>query len=328
MECVNEGLHAVDDGRPTGRALHMLAGASRKQSRETLPGYSNRRIAQCLARAWVGGQRPGMGPLWAAREERPLGAEREQMYTPDGAAFTYGLRMSSGDLTPRQAELVQAFLAAWSASGHVPFELNSSAAFSHPSWPTGVRAPDSDEVRALVHRDLLTVDKRAVPTWRFFPSEAARELFEPGADETRAELSDADRRLGRILDAVVAAFETDPSEPLHLAVMDQLTVVEHAGWGLPPDVVREHDIAQLVDLGLVGTQPRGDDLGFWPTPAGRIAVKNPAAYLDQLADGAGGDTEKSRLRAWADRLRVGDITRSTAAGTASGLLIKVLTGAV
>lgn len=236
--------------------------------------------------------------------------------------------MSSPDLTAREVTLIKTFVAAWLASSHEPFEMSPSAAFSHSDWPDDVPAPDSEEVRSLVHRDLLSVDSRAAPTWRFFPSESARALFGPQGDPALEQLSDADQRLGRILDAVVAAHESDPAEPLHLAVMDQLTLVDHPGWPLPRDVVREHDIAQLAALGLVDTQPRGDyDTAFWPTPSGRSAARNPAAYLEQLADLADVETEKSRLRAWADRIRAGEMARSTVTGTATGLLIRALLGA-
>ncbi|MBJ7329163.1 MAG: hypothetical protein JHC95_04645 [Solirubrobacteraceae bacterium] len=235
--------------------------------------------------------------------------------------------MSGLELTPRQDELMRTFLSAWEGSGYTPFDLETSTGFSHQKWPPDVPPPEREEVRALVHLDLLSVDKRVPRIWRVFPSQLARDLLADASAPLAVQLSDADQRLGRILDATVSSFEEDPREPLHLAVMDQLTVVEHVGWPLPPDSVRTHDIAQLVDLGLVGTEPRGsDDLAFWPTPGGRSAVKSPATYLDRLADNTEAEPERSRLQEWAGRFRAGEISAGTVSGTVTGLLLKVLIG--
>jgi hypothetical protein len=234
-------------------------------------------------------------------------------------------------LTDRQTELIGAFVAAWQATGpegrRQPFVL-ANGPIEHPNWPAAVRVPSREEVRSLVRLGWLDTDSRAAPDWAVFPSPLARAQF-GGSDGGVAEaLSDADRRLGVILDATVAAHEADPSEPSHLASMDHGTYVDGVHWPIERDVVRHHDLAQLEDLDLVATRPVGDgqDLDFWPTANGRKAVKNPAAVLEEKALEAVSAEESSRLRRWADRFRAGDFAVSAAAGTASGAFIRALMG--
>lgn len=82
---------------------------------------------------------------------------------------------TSVDLDERQHELLVAFLVAWDASGmQTPFDLDDRS-FTHPHWPEGVRAPRREEVRPLVHSQLLTVDRSAAPTWRLTPTDKARQ---------------------------------------------------------------------------------------------------------------------------------------------------------
>jgi hypothetical protein len=218
---------------------------------------------------------------------------------------------------------MQAFVDAWEQSSHTPFDLADDRAFEHPSWPPGVAVPTRHEVRELYHRGLLQADESVAPTWRVFPSAQGRERVGVAADEA---LADPDRRLGLILEAIVRAFETDPSEPLQFHSMQQADLVRHPHWPLQPEVVRAHDLQQLEDLGLVATAPGHRSSTFWPTVHGRAAVKDAAGYLERLARETDDDREKSRLRQWAERLRAGDVAVGTVAGSASGALIRALMG--
>lgn len=233
-----------------------------------------------------------------------------------------------GAPTERQQVLMRAFVRAWELSSpapaHQPFDLGSLP-LEHPNWPDSVPVPSREEVRPLVHLGLLDTDRRAAPIWRVFPSELGRSTFGDPADDEAVALSDPDRRLGLILEATVGAFEADPTQPIHFAPMDQINYVSHPHWPLQPDAVKSHDLDQLEQLGLIATRPRGQDTSFWPTPSARAATKDVAGYLDQLAGAAHG-AEQSRLSKWAERLRAGDLAVGAVAGTASGALIRALTG--
>lgn len=231
-------------------------------------------------------------------------------------------------LSERQRTVLQAFVFAWESSSpgpaHLPFDFGSLP-LEHPNWPGDVAVPSREEVRPLVHLGWLESDKRAAPAWRVFPSPAAREAFgESGDGEARA-LADPDRRLGLILEATVAAFEADPTEAIHFAAMEQIDLVSHTHWPLEPDVVRQHDLDQLVDLGLISVRERGRDLAFYPTLSARAATKDVPGYLDRLASEARDENERSRLSRWAKRVRAGDVAVGTVAGT-SGALIRALMG--
>jgi hypothetical protein len=230
--------------------------------------------------------------------------------------------MADSDLTARQRELVSAFVAAWEASSHSPFDFGHGS-FEHPSWPAEVAAPGREEVRALVHLGLLETDDSVAPAWRVFPSARGRELAGIAPDEG---LGDADRRLGLILEATVTAFEADPSEPLQFHRMHQADLVRHPHWPLQPEVVRQHDLQQLEDLGLIASTSGRRSMTFWPTIHGRAAVKDAAGYLERLAREADDEAERSRLARWAERLRAGDVAVGTVAGSASGALIRALMG--
>jgi hypothetical protein len=97
-------------------------------------------------------------------------------------------------------------------------------------------------VRALFQDGLLEKDSSVAPTWRVFPSARARELAGVATEDA---LLDPDRRLGLILEATVAAFEADPSEPLQLHRLEDADLVRHQHWPLQPEVVRAHDLQQL-----------------------------------------------------------------------------------
>ena len=231
--------------------------------------------------------------------------------------------LDAPDLTARQRELVEAFVTAWEASSHAPFDLGDSP-LEHPNWPAGVGLPDREEVRALFHQGLLEHDASVAPAWRVFPSPKAREL---AGVATEAALRDPDRRLGLILEATVTAFEADPSQPLQFHPLDQVDLVRHPHWPLQPEVVRAHDLHQLEDLGLLATTAAGKrGLTFWPTIQGRAAVKDAPGYLERVARETEDEREKTRLRRWAGHLRAGDVAVGTVAGSASGALIRALMG--
>lgn len=235
--------------------------------------------------------------------------------------------MDEPSLTARQRELMQGFLSAADSSGQPFFDFGHGP-FQHPGWPPEVKPPTREEVRALLAAGMLDNVRRVQQgAWRVLPSAEARRLF-GGADAeaTDAALRDPHRRLGLILEATVAAFEAAPDEPLHFAPSDQVDIVQHPHWRqLPSNVVHEHDLRQLEDLGLVATTSRGQDLAFWPTPAGRAAIHDPPAYLDRIAEQTRNEREQSRLREWARRLRASDVTVGTVANVSGGL-IRALVG--
>lgn len=236
---------------------------------------------------------------------------------------------ADADLTQRQRDLMEAFVAAWEASSpgaaHQPFDYGSLP-LEHPNWSAGVQVPSREEVRPLVHLDLLKVDRRADPIWRVFPSVAARERFGDGGSADTDALTDPDRRLGLILEAANTAFSADPSEPIYLNSMQQLDYVSHEHWPLQPDVVREHDLDQLERIGMIATRREGAAIAFWPTPDAREALRDVPAYLERRAEAASSEVEKSRLRGWVDRLRAGDVAVGATTGTLSGILVRVLLG--
>src|ERR671918_338938 len=170
------------------------------------------------------------------------------------------------DLTPRDREILQGLVRLWEDSNHEPFDIPPGAdTIEHRAWPEEIATPRREEVRTLVHRKLLDHDDSIAPGWRVWPSQEARALAPTGSDEqSRAEaLKDPDQRLGIILDAIVEAFEADPSEPLLIFGTSVGNIIKHPGWQIEPDVVRAHDLSQLADLGLVGWQSATE---FYPTP--------------------------------------------------------------
>lgn len=229
--------------------------------------------------------------------------------------------MSDVNLDAREVALVRAFVDAWERSGHVPFDFGPGDVFSHPCWPSDVPVPGKDEVRRLHHLAMLEVERSAAPTWRVHPSPSARLRFgDRGEHHTAAALRDPDQRLGMILDAIVTAFEGDPTEPLRAWPMAANDLVRHPRWPLQPDVVRTHDLQQLEDLGLVSISPQERGCAFWPTPDGRAAVHNAADLLERRSQASPNEHEADRLRRWAERLRTGDIAVCVAAGTASAVI--------
>jgi hypothetical protein len=131
------------------------------------------------------------------------------------------------DLSEREREILEAMVGTLKAGE--PFEIPAGHdTLSDPRWPTEVQKPSRDEVRSLVGRDLLEIDRSVAPAWRFWPAEAAREEFAGDSARNRAEdLKDPDARLGVILDAIVQAFEADPATPLLLLRTDQVDIVRH-----------------------------------------------------------------------------------------------------
>ena len=121
-----------------------------------------------------------------------------------------------------------------------------------------------------------------------------------GADESdlSAALADPDRQLGVTLEATVAAFEADPTEPLHFAPMQQVDLVHHAQWPLSPDAVKAHDLQQLIDLFLVSSAPAAET-----APCGRrrtdgLPFMMPLVSLSDARTPPWNDKEASRLRRW------------------------------
>jgi hypothetical protein len=216
-------------------------------------------------------------------------------------------------LSERDTEILKTLVGLSSDSAGWLFDIPPGAdRILSPPWPDSVLPPHRDEIRALVDRDLLEIDKSAEPTWRFWPSSEARDLFPDAGKEALADaLSDPDQRLAAILKAVVDAFDADPSTPLLLLRTSSVDLVRHPGWAIPPDVVRRHDLSQLRDLGLVGWESETE---FYPTPSGRMAVKNPAALLSQRAEQTEDEEERSRLRSWIEKIRAGDIAVSATSG--------------
>jgi len=216
------------------------------------------------------------------------------------------------DLSDRERELLE-MMVRLSEAGE-PFEIPvGDDILNDPRWPADVRKPTSDEVRALVGHEYLEVDKTVAPKWRFWPADAARQAFAGEAVRRRAEaLKDPDARLGVILDAVVEAFGEDPATPLLMLRTDQVDIVRHPHWAIEPDVVRMHDLRQLENLELIGWEGTTE---FFPTPKGRMASRNQAAFLAQRADEVEDVEERSRLRRIAEKFRTGDV----AVGTAGGL---------
>lgn len=228
------------------------------------------------------------------------------------------------ELTERETEILEALVRLSGTPDHSTFSISPGAdRLELPDWPESNVAPTRDEVRGLVGRDLLEIDKNKARTWSFWPSEEARAIFAgPSEQELAQALKHPDQRLGVILDAIVNAFEADPSTPLLLLRTDQVDIVRHPHWGIAPDVVRLHDLRQLEELGLIGWE---DSTQFYPTPWGRMAVRNPATFLSQRADQTEDEEERSRLRRWVEKFRAGDVAVG-AAGGLTGAVIRTLLG--
>jgi len=238
----------------------------------------------------------------------------------------YGLGIvSESALDDRQTELAQAFVDAWERSGHVPFDFPPDRPLSHPAWPTSVQPPTHDAVRGLLSLRMLEFDKSASPTWRVYPSPAARVRFGDDREtQVAAALKDPEQRLGLILEAIVEAFYSDPAEPLRLWPRAGADLVRHPGWPLQPDVVRAHDLRQLEELGLVSVSSQSHGYDFWPTADGRAAVHDPAGLLERRSDATSSEPEASRLREWAQRLRAGEFAVGVAASGAWAAIAALL----
>jgi hypothetical protein len=228
------------------------------------------------------------------------------------------------DLTERDSELLRAMVSLMEAGVAASFDIGAGEdGLREAYWPDNVRPPNRNEVRALLARDLLLSDRSAPPgVWRFWPADTARAEFESEPAKRRADaLRDPDARLGIILNAIVEAFEQDPSTPLLFVRAGQAAVVKHPNWPIEPDVVGMHDLRILEDLRLIGW----DGSSFFPSPAGRLASHNPAGFLDGRAEEAANPEERSRLKGLAEKLRAGDIAVSTAGGL-TGAALRALIG--
>lgn len=217
------------------------------------------------------------------------------------------------ELSERDAEILETLVGLSGASADWFFDLPAGAdQIPSPPWPDPKSSPHRYEIRALVNRGLLEIDKSVQPIWRFWPAPQARERFADAVEKALAEaLSDPDQRLAVILKAIVDSFDADPSTPLLLFRSMSADIVRHPGWAIPPDVLRHHDLSQLHELGLVGWESETE---FYPTPSGRMAVRNPAALLNQRAEQTEDEVERSRLRGWIEKIRAGDVAVSATSG--------------
>lgn len=228
------------------------------------------------------------------------------------------------DLSSRDRKLLKALVEGWEAGDRQPFDIAPGEdTIVEVNWPPHVARPRQDEVRSLVARGYLEIDKSVAPTWRFWPSATAREAFAAADSEKRAAaLKDPDERLGVILDAIVEAFEKEPETALLMLGYDQGAIIRHPHWPIEPDVIRPHDLDQLTHLGLLGWTGTTE---FWPTPRGRMALRNPDALLTELAEESTDEEKRSRLRKWAEKIRAGDVAVGTASSL-TGTVIRILLG--
>jgi hypothetical protein len=219
------------------------------------------------------------------------------------------------ELSERDTEILETLVGLAGGDADWFFEIPVGAdRIPSPPWHDSIQSPHREEVRSLVNQGLLEIDRSVAPTWRFWPSAKVREHFPDAVEQALNEaLSDPDQRLAVILKAIVDAFNSDPSESLLLLRTDHVDIVRHPGWAIPPEVVRHHDLSQLVELGLVGWE---SDTEFYPTPSGRMAVDNPAALLSERAEQIHDEVERSRLRAWVEKIRAGEIAVSATSGVA------------
>lgn len=98
--------------------------------------------------------------------------------------------------------------------------------------------------------------------------------------------------------------------------------MRHPGWPIEPDAVRTHDLRQLENLGLIGWD---GTTAFFPTPRGRMASENAAAFLAQRADEVEDEEDRSRLQRMAAKFRAGDVAVS-ALGGLTGAAIRAVLG--
>lgn len=78
-----------------------------------------------------------------------------------------------------------------------------------------------------------------------------------------------------------------------------------------------HDLRQLEDLGLIGWD---GETRFFPSPRGRMASRNPAAFLAQRADEIEDEAERSRLRGLAQKFRAGDVAVGALGGVTAAAI--------
>lgn len=227
------------------------------------------------------------------------------------------------NLSDRERELLEVMVSAGVESEQ--FVIQPGEDYPDDStWPTtNIAKPTKAEIRSMIGRGLLTIDKTVARAWVFWPSPEARQEFADEDASRRTEaLSDPDARLGLILDAIVEAFEADPSSPLMIFQTDQADIVRHPRWSIEADVVRMHDLRQLEALELIGWNGETE---FFPTLSGRMAAKDPAAFLSRRAEEVSDSEESSRLQRMAEKLRAGDLAVSVAGGV-TGAAIRTALG--
>jgi hypothetical protein len=178
-------------------------------------------------------------------------------------------------------------------------------------------------VRSLAGRDLLEIDKSRGAGLALLARESGARQVRWGDRSTSRRSAQRSRCAAWvILDAIVEAFEADPATPLLVLRTDQVDIVRHPHWAIEPDVVRMHDLRQLEELRLIGWDGTTE---FFPTPTGRMASKNPAAFLAQRAEEIEDAEERSRLRRMAEKFRAGDIGVSVVVGL-TGAAIRTALG--
>ena len=222
--------------------------------------------------------------------------------------------MGLDDLTEREAALALGCVSAWTASHHQMLILApGDDRLSHPDWPPDIDPPTREECRRLLARGIAAVDRTQAPSWALRPTEEAVTQF--GDDEQRVRrtaLDDPDQRLGVILEAIVASHRAAPGEPIRLFRMSSDDVIKHPGWTADPWMVREHDVFQLQELGLVGASSIDAGLQLWPTVRGREMIEQPAEFLERRSQELTAPAERSKLTELAQKFRVGDLAVGSA----------------
>lgn len=77
-----------------------------------------------------------------------------------------------GALTERERELLRTMVVL--SDGGQTFELRpGDDTLNDHRWPSDLPQPTRNDIRSLVARDYLEVDRTVAPTWCFWPADAA-----------------------------------------------------------------------------------------------------------------------------------------------------------
>ena len=221
--------------------------------------------------------------------------------------------MTLDQLDAREVELARGSARAWIDSQHQPLVLAPDHdRLRHNHWPADIDPPDRGECRAMLVRGIAVQDKSRAPSWVLRPTdETIAQCGDDGQRARLAALNDPDQRLGVILDAIVASHRAAPGEPICLFRMSGADVIKHPGWSADPWMVREHDVFQLQELGLVGTSLLERGLKLWPTIRGREIIEQPAEFLERRSRELTVPAERSHLVELARKFRVSDLAVGT-----------------